>query len=64
LSNLWVENIQNPDTDNSLTGGSDLTKKQSETIENFEKKILSHFQSENEALTKYYLAIDNIDNMK
>lgn len=50
--------------DNSFTEGSDLTSKQRQTIETFEKKILSHFQSENESLTKYYLAIDNLDNMR
>ena len=61
---LNVENIQNPDIENSFTGGSDLTRDQRETIETFEKKILSHFQTENEFLTKYYLSIDNLDNMK
>lgn len=34
------------------------------TIQNMEKKIIQEYQAETEALTRYYAAEDNLDNLK
>lgn len=42
----------------------DLTKEQKSILQDLEKKILTHFQIEGEALTKFYIAEDNLESMK
>lgn len=42
----------------------DLSKDQRNQMQELEKKILTHFQEEGESLTKYYIAEDNLENMK
>ena len=44
--------------------GPNLNQSQRDKLERLEKRIMSHFQRESESLTKYFIAEDNLDNMK
>ena len=50
-----------PKDTNSLP---DLTEDEIDLIQDFEKRITSHFQIEREAFTKFFIAEDNLDNLR